>query len=85
MSLLQIGNESNADQYFYIDRDNAYKLEVAFNLTEKGKEWKHLGDILYNFGIDKEVELNWKIDNVQFNFLRNLANQKNIKKSNKKE
>jgi hypothetical protein len=85
MSLLKVGNISNSDQYFYIDRDNAIKLELAFNQTEKGKEWTLLGDILYNFGVDKEVELNWKINKVQFDYLRNLANEKNIKKLNKKE
>lgn len=85
MSLLKVGNISNSDQYFYIDRDNASKLEIAFNLTEKGKEWSNLGDVLYNFSINKDIELNWKIQKDQFHYLRVLANEKNIEKSNKKE
>ena len=81
MTLLKISNLNNTDQYFYIDKDNALKLEVAFNLTEKGKDWSELGDILYNFSIDKKVEYDFKINQEQFHFLRNLANEKKIKKS----
>ena len=80
MSLLKIGNISNADQYFYVDTLNANKLEVAFNLTDKGKEWRELGDILYNFSIGKNVELNWNICKEKFHYLRVLANNNNIKK-----
>jgi len=80
MSLLKICNNCNADQYFYIDNTSANKLELAFNLTEKGKEWRELGDILYNFSIGKDVELNWNINNEQFNYLRLLVNNNNIKK-----
>ena len=80
MSLLKICNNCNADQYFYIDKLNANKLEIAFNLTDKGKEWRELGDILYDFSIGKDVELNWNIDKEQFHYLRVLANNNNIKK-----
>ena len=80
MSLLKIGNISNADQYFYIDMINANKLEVAFNLTDKGNEWRELGDILYDFSVGKDVELNLNIDKEQFHYLRVLANNNNIKK-----
>lgn len=80
MSLLKISNISNADQYFYIDKLNSNKLEVALNLTDKGKEWRELGDILYDFSIGKDVELNWNIDKEQFHYLRVLANNNNIKK-----
>lgn len=81
MSLLKITNLNNADQYFKLNQDNANKLEVAFNLTDKGKEWRELGDILYKFSINKNVELNWKINKDKFHFLRKLANEKNISKS----
>tara|TARA_B110000902_G_C14100754_1_gene510565 strand:- start:500 stop:763 length:264 start_codon:yes stop_codon:yes gene_type:complete len=80
MSLLKICNNCNADQYFYIDKDNANKLEVVFNLTEKGKEWREIGDVLYDFSIGKEVELNWNISKEQFNNIRLLANNNKIKK-----
>ena len=80
MSLLKIGNLNNEDQYFQIDYANALKLELAFNLSDKGKEWKELGDHLYNYSIQKEVELNWKIPKDQFHYLRNLANENGIEK-----
>ncbi len=80
MSLIKIQNLKNSDQYFYIDKINANKLEIQFNLTEKGKVWKELGDILYNYSIGKETELNWNISSEKFHFLRNLSNEKNIKK-----
>ena len=37
MTLFKIQNSDNSDQYFYIDKENANKLEIEFNLTEKGK------------------------------------------------
>ena len=84
MSLIKIQNSNNSDQYFYIDKENANRLEVEFNLTENGKTWSKLGDVLYNYSIGKEVEMNWKISSDKFHFLRKLANEKNIKKFTKK-
>lgn len=79
MSLLKIINLDNSDQYFYIDKNNALKLEIAFNISEKGKEWKELGDTLYNFSINENLK-QFKINSKKFHFLRNLANEKDIKK-----
>tara|TARA_B110000908_G_C10266729_1_gene464745 strand:+ start:1334 stop:1597 length:264 start_codon:yes stop_codon:yes gene_type:complete len=78
--MLKICNLNNADQYFYIDKENANKLEVFFNLTEKGKEWNELGNYLYNFSIGIKVKNDWRINNNKFHFLRNLTNEKNIEK-----
>lgn len=79
MSLIRIENESNMDQYFYLDKNNANKLEIAFNLTDKGKEWKEIGDNLYNFSIGIKID-KLLVSKEKFHFLRNLANEKNITK-----
>jgi len=44
----------------------AINLEVKFNLSEHGKEWREIGDALYNF---KDIE----VTSSQFYFLRDLA------------
>ena len=79
MSLIKIENESNADQYFYLDQNNANKLEIVFNLSEKGKEWKEIGDNLYNFSVGVKIYL-LLLTKEKFHFLRNLVNEKNITK-----
>ena len=84
MSLIKIENESNMDQYFYLDKNNANKLEIAFNLTDKGKEWKEIGDNLYNFSIGVKI-YQLLVSKEKFHFLRNLANEKNITKISRKK
>lgn len=85
MSYLKIENLNNSDQYFYIDKSNANKLEIIFNLTKKGKEWKELGDVLYDYSIGKREETKLKIVSEKFHFLRKLVNENNIKKFNYKK
>ena len=84
MSLIKIENDSNADQYFYLDQNNANQLEIVFNLSEKGKEWKEIGDNLYNFSVGAKINL-ILLTKEKFHFLRNLANEKNIKKINRRK
>ena len=94
MIILKIGNISNEDQYFYLDKLNASKLEVAFNLTENGKTWSELGDVLYYFSIDnfersciKEISIYQKKDGtkilnwkVERNQFHYLRNLTNLEK-----
>ena len=84
MKTLKIMNKNNSDQYFYIDQHNANLLEIAFNLSEKGKEWKGIGDNLYNFSISAKID-ELLLTKEKFHFLRILANEKNIKKFNRKK
>jgi hypothetical protein len=84
MSFLKIENLNNSDQYFYIDKLNANKLEILFNLSNKGKEWKVLGDMLYDYSIGKNKN-KIKIVSEKFHFLRKLINENNLKKFNHKK
>jgi hypothetical protein len=49
-----------------MDSKQANNLEVYFNLSDKGKIWRVIGDGLYNF---TDIEVNTS----QFHFLRELA------------
>ena len=80
MTFLKISNINNSDQYFYLDKENSNKLEIVFNLSEKGKEWSQIGDVLYNYSINKNHSENLKISKEKFHFLRKLANNNGIKK-----
>lgn len=44
------------------NRYNAINIEIQFNLSEYGKEWREIGDALYNF---TDIHVN----STQFNFM----------------
>jgi hypothetical protein len=37
----------NTSKYIEFNYKNAISLEIKFNLTDKGKIWKEIGDALY--------------------------------------
>ena len=46
------------------------KLELAFNITSMGKKWKHLGDLLFFYGIgDGSNEVIKILDDVEWQYL----------------
>ena len=63
------------------NRGNAINIEIQFNLSEYGKEWREIGDALYNF---TDIHVN----SVQFNFIltafsQTAVSKKSIKIKNK--
>ena len=38
------------DYVLALKSDECIPLEIKLNITKYGFEWKHIGDILYNFG-----------------------------------
>ena len=56
MNILIVRNDRDADQYLCLNEQDARDLEVAFNLTENGKTWSELGDVLYYFSIGSKDE-----------------------------
>ena len=56
----------NSDYYLEFNRHKAIELEVKLNLTDKGKEYRHIGDALY---YDKDIF----VTHSQFYYLRDLA------------
>ena len=74
MSNILVFTDQN-NNLFKVDKNTALKLEVSLNLTEYGKTWREIGDILYNFA-GRNTDLLVTITNEQLNYLKNL----NIKK-----
>ena len=50
MLILLCENES-----LKLSKSESIKLELKFNLTNKGKEWSELGDLLYEYGVSSNV------------------------------
>ena len=75
MSNILVFTDQN-NNLFKVDKNTALKLEVSLNLTEYGKTWREIGDILYNFAAGRNTDLLVTITNEQLNYLKNL----NIKK-----
>ena len=55
-----------------IEKKNAIALELKLNVSIYGKEWNDIGDILYNFGTDKNIDLYCTISDEQYDFLKKL-------------
>ena len=62
-------NESN--RVIELAKYDAIQLEVKFNLTNKGREWSHIGDALY-------YSTNINVSDIQFVFLHELLSLHNI-------
>ena len=59
-----------------IERNSAIPLELKLNVSPYGKEWKNIGDILYNFGCNQNIDLCYLISNECFDFLTRNNNNK---------
>ena len=68
---MQITNSTSTSTINFVSKANAIKLEIAFNLTDKGRIWSHIGDALYYY---KDIQLT----DEQFLFLQTLMIEKNI-------
>ena len=62
------------DQLLKIQKKDAIGLELKLNVSIYGHTWKDIGDILYNFGNGKNVDLLCNITDEQFDFLQSLNN-----------
>ena len=43
-------NITDVNNSFYLDERSAINLELKLNVTKHGHEWRHIGDVLYNYG-----------------------------------
>jgi len=50
--MISIKNDSD-DLLIILDKRESIDLELKLNVTKYGLEWKHIGDYLYNYGVDK--------------------------------
>ena len=62
----------NRSNVLKIRKKDSIPLELKLNLSKYGKAWRNIGDILYNFGCDKNIDLMCSITNEQYDFLDNL-------------
>lgn len=71
---LLIVNEENEGKRFRLSRQECLELELVFNKCEKGKEWRDIGDKLYNFYVNKSTET-LVLNNAKYSFLLNLTSE----------
>jgi hypothetical protein len=66
--------KDNLSRQIKLDKSQAYDLEVKLNLSDKGKVWSNIGDILYYFFRDYQgyTDVVKEINQEQLNFLNNL-------------
>ena len=73
----------SASEYIDLTRQQCIDLELALNVTQYGHAWKHIGDVLFNFGFDTNAAVNsYHCNLFQFTFLVQLATEKKILCSN---
>lgn len=75
MSYIIIINETEED-FIKLNNQEAIDLELKLNVTSKKHEWKHIGDVLYNFGANKQDALSeFTVTLIQFEFLKMLTSK----------
>jgi len=78
MTRLTIKDE-NMEEMELTERE-AIDLELKLNVTSKGHEWKHIGDVLYNFGSNKdEAVFEFTVTSIQMEFLKILVTKNSYK------
>jgi hypothetical protein len=51
----------------------AIDVELKLNVTSKGHEWKHIGDVLFNFGSNnQEAIFEYTVTSIQMEFIKML-------------
>ena len=59
-----------------LNREEAIMLELCLNVTKVGREWKNIGDELFNFGTNNSNKLTKLfVSEIEFNFLQVLHNK----------
>ena len=63
------------DYVLALKSDECISLEIKLNITKYGFEWKHIGDILYNFGTQYYINQNKiYVTSTQLKYLIKLKN-----------
>ena len=59
-----------------LNREQAIALELCLNVTTVGREWKNIGDALFNFGTNNsDTQTKLFVSEIEFNFLKLLRNK----------
>ena len=54
--MLILYDKTNLERKIYIDRKKALALELKLNVSEYGKKWKAIGDLLYDFSMGINIQ-----------------------------
>lgn len=58
---------------FFLNKSESIDLELKLNVTKHGKEWREVGDALYNYGATKAPYLEeYIVTTEQYDFLTYL-------------
>ena len=61
---------TDSNTSFILNEREAFDLEVKLNVTEYGRPWRSIGDVLYNYGMQSSNFLtNLLVTTEQINFL----------------
>jgi hypothetical protein len=63
---------TDTKEAFTVDPMAAIELELKLNVTAYGHPWKHIGDILYDFGSRGKRPVSLEVDTHQYEFLKLL-------------
>ena len=70
MSILTI---TDNNRFFVLDYNSVHNLELKLNVSSKGHELKHYGDILFDFASKNTDKSIIKVSPNEFNFLKMLS------------
>ena len=62
-------------RFFVLDYNSAHNLELKLNVSSKGHELKHYGDILFDFASKNTDKRLIEVSSIEYNFL-NMLNEK---------
>ena len=57
MDILTIQHKTDEPLSFILTRQEAIQLELKLNVSKKGLEWKKIGDILFEFGSNRQMKI----------------------------
>ena len=61
------------DSIDIMDMQDSIALELKLNVTQYGHTWKHIGDVLYNYGVGKPDALkDFVVTSEQLSYLKIL-------------
>jgi len=71
---------TDSNTSFILNEREAIDLEVKLNVTEYGRPWRSIGDVLYNYGTQNSNALtNVLVTTEQFDFLIMLRSKESWK------
>ena len=64
-----------SENFLELSRKEALNLELRLNISEYGHLWSDLGDMLYDYAIEKTTPKKMSVSTFQFIVLENFYNE----------